>query len=733
MAGITWLHLSDWHQKGSDFGRIVVRDALIQDIKKRKEISPDLENIDFIIFSGDVAHAGKEEEYEAAKENLFEPLLEATGVPAERLFIVPGNHDLDRELFEVLPEVLQKPFGSEDKSNEWLTEEKKQERVLAPFANYRQFVSQYTSQSDPEYSSICRLEIDGKQIVLLGLNSALMAGRNTDAEGKVNDYGFLTVGEPQIHQALKQMEGSDVQIAVLHHPLAWLSEFDRNRIERRLKEKCHFILCGHQHEAKFNRVVGTEGDYVIIPAGASYEHDKYPNGYNFVHLDFEQGEGKVYLRRWKNQPRKWTEDTDSYGQQGQYNFSLPKNLSPSPFPDGGGFPSGRVLPQLTSHYQDVSHAITQGLIVPFLGADINLCDRPDHEQNISKPWDWDPKGDFPPTNVELAAYIDKKYGRTYLQKVRCPLCDPQTFPDKQQDFSPESPLKGFPPKCPLNTEIISQLDLLHVAQYFQTTLRSGLLKEAINQVSSYLYQPNRLHKLLAQLANYTSGIEVDEFSSATRYPLIVTANFDSTLEKAFMDEKQPFDLVFYESTSTQKRFVYQKCEIKEDGDNLAVQKGEEKPIQPENTNEFEEVFSLNERPVILRLYGPARWPEQTRRSNFAITEDHFLNYLARDFSQMLPATLRKKLNNSYIWFLGYSLSHWHLRLILNHILPEQRSESRNYAWWSVQEKLGILDTGLWKDNKVELINVSLENYVDGLKQQLKKLQQLSQRYPRRRQ
>jgi hypothetical protein len=33
MAGLTWLHLSDWHQKGEDFDRKVVRDAFT----KRKE------------------------------------------------------------------------------------------------------------------------------------------------------------------------------------------------------------------------------------------------------------------------------------------------------------------------------------------------------------------------------------------------------------------------------------------------------------------------------------------------------------------------------------------------------------------------------------------------------------------------------------------------------------------------------------------------------------------------
>ncbi len=54
MSGLTWIHLSDWHHK-KDFGidPEVVRDHLLKDIRERSScISPDLEKIDFIVFSG---------------------------------------------------------------------------------------------------------------------------------------------------------------------------------------------------------------------------------------------------------------------------------------------------------------------------------------------------------------------------------------------------------------------------------------------------------------------------------------------------------------------------------------------------------------------------------------------------------------------------------------------------------------------------------------------------------
>ena len=77
MTGLTWLHLSDWHQKGKNFDRKVVRDKLIKDIENRKNISQDLAKINFIVFSGDVAFSGQPEEYQAAKKELFDPILKA--------------------------------------------------------------------------------------------------------------------------------------------------------------------------------------------------------------------------------------------------------------------------------------------------------------------------------------------------------------------------------------------------------------------------------------------------------------------------------------------------------------------------------------------------------------------------------------------------------------------------------------------------------------------------------
>ena len=126
MPGLTWLHLSDWHQQGPDFDRSVVRDALLEDIRERVErIDQSLAQVGFVVFSGDLAFSGEPLEYEAAWKYLLDPVLDAVGLKPDRLFIVPGNHDLSRDhVYEMLPPELQKPLDTDALVQKWVDKQK---------------------------------------------------------------------------------------------------------------------------------------------------------------------------------------------------------------------------------------------------------------------------------------------------------------------------------------------------------------------------------------------------------------------------------------------------------------------------------------------------------------------------------------------------------------------------------------------------------------------------------
>ena len=283
--------------------------------------APDV--INFIIFSGDVAFSGQSKEYKVAKKEFFKPILEACGnLSSDKLFIVPGNHDLDITKIKMLPVPLLKPLESNIQAKDWLFEPEKRSEALKPFKAFASFVSRYTHQKNPNYANIRRFEIDGKNIALIGLNSAWMCGRRKNSINEYDDKGAAVVGEPQIYDVVEAISESDIKIAVLHHPFEWLADFESSQIMHRLIKRCDFILRGHQHEQQVTVINSTYGDCIVIPAGACYNRRNYANAYNFVHLDFNSGKGIVFMRCW-NERDDWREDIDS-SPEGKFEFIISK-------------------------------------------------------------------------------------------------------------------------------------------------------------------------------------------------------------------------------------------------------------------------------------------------------------------------------------------------------------------------------------------------------------------------
>ncbi len=336
MAGLSWLHVSDWHQAGLDFDREVVRDALITDVRKRaSRISSELGRIDFIVLSGDLAKYGKPDEYQAARRHFLDPLLDAAGIAPDRLFLVPGNHDLNWESFELLPCAVTKPLKSAADVEHWLNDARRFERLVEPFAAYENFAETYCKTNRSVQGYVSRFRASDKEIAILGLNSAIMTGR-VRRKGEACDRDNIVLGEPQVHRTLGEASGAEIIVAVLHHPFDWLAEFDRNRNQQALGTACHFILCGHQHRPAAQASIGTDGSYVCIPAGACYSRpaagdSDYWHSYNFVHLDLDRGAGNVFFRRWSARKSEWLQDQDA-ADRGRLSFKLPKDLGRRPKP-----------------------------------------------------------------------------------------------------------------------------------------------------------------------------------------------------------------------------------------------------------------------------------------------------------------------------------------------------------------------------------------------------------------
>jgi len=235
------------------------------------------------------------------------------------------------------------------------------------------------------------------------------------------------------------------------------------------------------------------------------------------------------------------------------------------------------------------------------------------------------------------------------------------------------------------------LDLVRVSQYIAVKLGMGALYDRLHEVFDHPFEPTPLHRLLAALpaARRAHGLDPGH--------LVVTTNYDDALERAFTAAGEPFDVVSYIADGDDAgRFAHRA-----DGGCTRV---------IDMPNEYTQL-AISERTVILKLHGAIDRADPMQDS-FVITEDDYIAYLTRtDMAGLLPVTLSAELSRRHFLFLGYSLRDWNLRVILHRIWERQR---RRYNSWAVQLQPHELDQAFWDERKVEILDVSLDEYVAAL-------------------
>ena len=329
---ITWLHISDLHLRGSRaYDANIVLKALLRDVGER--IAQDGLRPDFVAVTGDLTFSGKPAEYDLARQ-FFDELLRVTGLGKDRLFLVPGNHDVDRSLITRGAQAIGDGLTDRDSANDVLSTPTDRQLMMARFQGYGTFVNDYLAGylpfDDERYFYVRGLDLAGLRVAIMGLNSAWLSASVEDrAKG-------LLIGERQARAALEHAESAVVKIALLHHPLDWLREFDRDDSGAMLADGCHFVLHGHLHHTAATQLTTPDGAATILTGGACYDTRQYANTYNWVQLNLAAGNGTVTLRRYSDaRGGFWAKDTLTYrnAPDGVYRFRLPASLqgcAPSP-------------------------------------------------------------------------------------------------------------------------------------------------------------------------------------------------------------------------------------------------------------------------------------------------------------------------------------------------------------------------------------------------------------------
>ena len=307
MAKIKWIHISDIHIKGSNehlakYNREYVLAALWKDIQARANLNADLKRLDFAFITGDFAWSGSDgsDEYDQAYNSLILPLTRHAEIDIEKIFLVPGNHDIARSTRTEDVLKIEQRLNKRAEINQLFLDPKLKDdrlKVFSRLTNYINFVGSRLPHLNIEKNTgtySFKVSNGKMPIRVIGLNSAWLS------QGGEADRQQLSLAEPIVFKAYEGIEENELTITLIHHPIysEWYNPSNLQTLQF-VRSKSRFLLSGHVHQPDVYSMMALGGNHIGITAGSVFENREWKyNSYNYVVFDTETRKGQIYLRRY---------------------------------------------------------------------------------------------------------------------------------------------------------------------------------------------------------------------------------------------------------------------------------------------------------------------------------------------------------------------------------------------------------------------------------------------------
>jgi predicted MPP superfamily phosphohydrolase len=341
--------------------------------KDRKLLIDDLEeiiqatgkSIDAIVVTGDITFKANPVEFDTAEKWLQE-IADKNGIDKSKIFVVPGNHDVDRTIADHAVNTafrdginrLEEP-AKHQRFLDTLKDEKTQKLILEPMENYNQFAKQYDCNIElpnkPFWTHYLNIN-DKYQLCLNGLTTTFFSS-------SADELNSLYLGESQAY--IEKKKGI-VNLAMFHHPKDWLGDGDE--FDDLLADNVQIWLSGHKHRQRYT----TDGRYLDLPSAAVSPSVWEPGlpGYNIIDISVSEDvehanlELSIMMRMLQGTPKQYVAKKTHEREDllihtikiPKANDLIPKHINLSPKPNTGNSSSENVCGD-TSDFKNLASRI----------------------------------------------------------------------------------------------------------------------------------------------------------------------------------------------------------------------------------------------------------------------------------------------------------------------------------------------------------------------------------------
>lgn len=308
---ISILHLADLHiniKKIDDIKFII--DGLIKDLKtlrKEKSINPNL-----IFFTGDIINKGQnaEEEFSLFEDFFINPLLSELKLSQNELFLVPGNHEINRlQSSEIFETKLQERLTSNDAFTTYFESFKETidygiiKQKLDSYLKFKNSIRNSNLVFSDFFFDVYKYMVGEFEIGIIALNSAWRSS------GFGSDDRRLIIGEKIFNDAHQLISDCKLKLVLSHHPFEMLCDWDSKTMQIAMARNIDILFTGHIHDSEFSYAQQIYGSLYVSTCG-SLHSGRIRNGYSLVNIDLEQKKLGIYLRSWYNSRKEFDQETE---------------------------------------------------------------------------------------------------------------------------------------------------------------------------------------------------------------------------------------------------------------------------------------------------------------------------------------------------------------------------------------------------------------------------------------
>lgn len=312
MKEIKIIHLSDIHfDRNEPENQGLILNSFFSDLdEKKKEM---VFETTYCIISGDLVNKGASDRiYNEFYQNFILRLSKI--VPINNIFCTPGNHDLDRNIFNTHYEEHKEKISSIIDETEFNDYVKSEDNIIVKkFGAFDKFIREKLSTNNFNLYGYSEKLIP--EISVFFLNSALCSygGYN-----EIKDDGLLRIETSELNKWIFDNEGR-TKILVIHHPIEHLTNFAQNELKGMLNNGIDILINGHIHEQD---IVTAINGHIKCSSPQLFSNKFDLQGYSI----FSFKDAHLYnieYRQWVQRQRKFMNGRDFIGNEsGIYSFEV---------------------------------------------------------------------------------------------------------------------------------------------------------------------------------------------------------------------------------------------------------------------------------------------------------------------------------------------------------------------------------------------------------------------------